>query len=690
MKKRVAAAIVSFVVVAICLAAMITTPLKYREYQYNSHDVIAKYNKEDAVDKTDTSFIIDVENVQSQYVSIKLNEPYTSPIGIKVYLYNGDLEKNTEYYNLTFTENEEYVSLDLTGEEYSHIRIETIHGIQIIENVEFHSQKPVIEEKNIYPSVARNVFAAVVAVLTGLVVFFADMKLNFIGRINFNVKKIAVNCGVSIGCVAIASVIAVGIDVILCLMFSNTITIFQTFNYRVFILIDAFLLMIIAFIRNKACVKTRAEVIVFKIIVIMGMAMVIIMPPKHGSWDIDSHYKWALSASSFGKTYVSQADFDFYSLNGETFPGGELETSENYETKLNEEYKTYVEIYYGEISIAHIPAGVGIAITRFFGMPFSVVYRAGEAGGLLAYALLCYLAIKKLKSGKMIAAVVALFPTNIFLASCYSYDWWVTGFTMVGMAYFVGNCQRKEGCITTKDTIIMVAAFALACIPKQVYIMFMLIPFLMPRHKIENKKKYYFICSAGLIFLFLSFAIRSMGSLGGTGDTRGGAVNPQEQIYGIITDIPNYAAIMFNFLKEYFSLENMAGYINNFANYGMAGFGSQVCTVLMIVVACTDKNEFDINVSKWYLKAYMVITFVTTAVLMASAMYISFTPVGLNTINGCQPRYLTPLIYPLLATIGSGKIINKMNKYIYNYAVLGLMSFSVLYGIFDTILPNVI
>lgn len=690
MKKRVSAAIVSFVVVAICLAAMITTPLKYREYQYNSHDVIAGYDKEDAVDKADTSFIIDVEDAQSQYASIKLNETYQSPIGIKVYLYNDDLEKSTEYYNLTFTENEEYVSLDLTGEEYSHIKIETIHGIQIIENVEFHSQEPVIEEKNIYPSTARSIAAAVAAVFAGLAVFFADLKLNFIEKIKFDVKKAAAACGMSIGCVAIASVLAAGINGLLCLIFADTFTIFETFNYQVFILIDAFLLVIITFIRNKSYIKTKAEIIVFKIIIVMGMAMIIIMPPMHGSWDIDSHYKWALSASSLGKTYISQADFDFYSLNTETFPGEELETSETYERKLNQEYETYVETYYGEISISHIPAGVGIAITRFMGMPFSVVYRAGEAAGLLAYALLCYLAIKKLKSGKMIAAVVALFPTNIFLASCYSYDWWVTGFTMVGMAYFIGNCQRREGCITTKDTVIMVAAFALACIPKQVYIMFMLIPFLMPRHKIENKKKYYFICSAGLVFLFLSFAIRSMGSLGGTGDTRGGAVNPQEQIHGIITDIPNYASIMFNFLKEYFSLGNMAGYINNFAYYGMAGFGAQICTVLMIVVACTDKNEFDINASKWYLKAYMVITFVATSVLMASAMYISFTPVGLNTINGCQPRYLIPLIYPLLAAIGSGKIINKMNRYIYNYAVLGLMSLSVLYGIFDVILLNVI
>lgn len=49
----------------------------------------------------------------------------------------------------------------------------------------------------------------------------------------------------------------------------------------------------------------------------------------------------------------------------------------------------------------------------------------------------------------MILAVVAMFPTSLFIASNYSYDTWVIGFVMIGMAYFVGNCQ-EEGVVSTK------------------------------------------------------------------------------------------------------------------------------------------------------------------------------------------------------------------------------------------------
>ena len=34
--------------------------------------------------------------------------------------------------------------------------------------------------------------------------------------------------------------------------------------------------------------------------------------------------------------------------------------------------------------------------------------------------------------------------------------------------------------------------------------------------------------------------------------------------------------------------------------------------------------------------------------LVALALYVSFTPVGLNWVNGCQTRYLEPLLFPVL------------------------------------------
>ena len=104
-------------------------------------------------------------------------------------------------------------------------------------------------------------------------------------------------------------------------------------------------------------------------------------------------------------------------------------------------------------------------------------------------------------------------------ASNYSYDTWVIGFVMIGMAYFVGNCQ-EEGVVSTKDTVIMVIAFAIAIIPKQIYLAFLIIPFLMKRNKIENKKKYYSICSMAFVIMLFDLLLKTIFETSKGGDVR--------------------------------------------------------------------------------------------------------------------------------------------------------------------------
>ena len=62
---------------------------------------------------------------------------------------------------------------------------------------------------------------------------------------------------------------------------------------------------------------------------------------------------------------------------------------------------------------------------------------------VLVYSLCCSFSMKRLHSGKMILAVVAMFPTSLFIASNYSYDTWVIGFVMIGMAYLWATVRKK-------------------------------------------------------------------------------------------------------------------------------------------------------------------------------------------------------------------------------------------------------
>ena len=90
-----------------------------------------------------------------------------------------------------------------------------------------------------------------------------------------------------------------------------------------------------------------------------------------------------------------------------------------------------------------------MSLSRFAGLSYYEIVTISKLGSALVFCFVCYLAMRRLKSGKMILAVVAMFPTSLYLASSFSYDYWVNCFTILGMAYFVANLQEKDEPIIT-------------------------------------------------------------------------------------------------------------------------------------------------------------------------------------------------------------------------------------------------
>ena len=60
-------------------------------------------------------------------------------------------------------------------------------------------------------------------------------------------------------------------------------------------------------------------------------------------------------------------------------------------------------------------------------------------------------------------------------------------------------------------------------------------------------------------------------------------------------------------------------------------------------------------------------------VLVATALYISFTAVGADYIAGCQPRYLLPLLFPMAYFIGVDGVTTKINKNAMAVAAVSIM-----------------
>lgn len=481
-------------------------------------------------------------------------------------------------------------------------------------------------------------------------------------------KKIAI----VIGCICFVILISCGISAII---YKNGI------HWPLAFFICGVIGCLVVMICGYGKMAKEPEKVFAGLILTIGMTMILGAPFSANSWDVNVHFRFATEASFIGDGSYSQAQGQVM-INGEHFfyaPSSYEEMQQKIAT-INDLHSYDKNATIWSFHLAHIPFGIAIAILRLFNSSFYVLYTLGKIPALLIYTATCYYGMKRLHSGKMILAVVAMFPTNLFLACNYSYDYWVTGFSILGVAYFVGMCQEKEKNVKWKDMIIMCVAFLLACYPKEIYLGFLLLPFFMKTSKLQNKKKYFQVCIGTLILMVFLLGIRTVTEIGGGGDARGGSgVNPVGQLRYILHYPIQFLKIIFDFLKNYLSIDTLTQSIGNFAYLGICG-GSGLIIVILLIVALTDRQECDKKAFSYLARGYALVLYIGTTILIATAMYIAYTPVATQGIAGCQPRYLLPLIYPLVAIVPGGGIRVKMPRAIYNGCIFFLMS-AVLLGI---------
>ena len=66
-------------------------------------------------------------------------------------------------------------------------------------------------------------------------------------------------------------------------------------------------------------------------------------------------------------------------------------------------------------------------------------------------------------------------------------------------------------------------------------------------------------------------------------------------------------------------------------------------------------------------------------VLIWTALYLDYTPVGASSIDGVQARYYTPLLFPILLSCHSDRFVLPMKTKWYRKIILGFPIF--LYGV---------
>ena len=695
------------IIFALCFCALAVIACVARYFPTNVgkvykpvSDAIATFEKEDAVSKANCEIESDgtykITNVDPQICfssnhngieALKVN--FSSPIEIGV-----DMEIYVALEGEGFSEEKRYIGsvfkgdtsaiIDLPLGDYRAIRVDINNDVGVVfKNVELFDQQPDLAPYTPVRSTKDYVLVVIIPLICTVLAFFANKYLNICKRAASFFKDNFKTILLFLLLTAVALALAAFIEGVSCIIERQDI-----FSFYRWLFLAGVLEIAVVFILLRKWLADAPEKLFLPIVLILGSVMLFSTPIKHICWDFDSHYPWAVHTSYSDTAYITGSTMSIDYVKPHTLVNGNLnlESYKNDLSTLQEDDARLEKVVDAQFSIAHLPTGIVISIARMFGAGFSIRYNLGRITYLLIYAFVCYFAIKKIKSGKMILSTICLFPTALFMATNYAYASWVTAFLILGTAYFVSILQEPDKKISVLDICIMCGAFALASMPKLIYVLALVIPFFVVK-KWENKnekRKYYAILTVTFMVVFAFFALTSLTKVGGSGDARGGNVGPTEQIKYILSAPLDYTKILIKFLREYLSIRTMEQYISNFAYLGL-GKWWPIFVMLLIGTALTDaRSDISFKIPT-HIRKLAAVFFIGMVALIATALYIDFNPIANTTISGCQPRYIIPLLAPtILLVTGSRKDVIK-EKNIYNGFVLIAASAAVMMDIYTAI-----
>lgn len=407
------------------------------------------------------------------------------------------------------------------------------------------------------------------------------------------------------------------------------------------------------------------------------------------SFDDQIHYDHAVGLSFLSSAEYTKADVEMLAypeIEGDPFKHLQFSESEygallNDLNALGEEHAFNSDGFYSSwgyksldyLSLGYIPNAIGLWLGRLLHLPFVGVFLLGRISGVLFFFTLVYLAVKKLKSQKILALAFALLPSVLFISGSYSYDIWVAGWLLFGFLRYLSWLQSPDEKLSFKEVALVLLAFVIGLGPKAIYFPIFFLLLFIPKSKFPSKifaRRYRVAVVVSALLVLSTFLLPFVVQGPGTGDVRGGSdVNSTGQVMFILEDPLRYAGILANFLSGYLSIEYSATYTNHLGYLGVSTLGV-LPLVALLLVAVTDSGPLNYSYAKVRYKIGALSLLVGTAALMASALYVSFTAVGSETVAGCQGRYLLPLVVPFLALFFCSRINNENLRPRYNLAVL--------------------
>lgn len=453
--------------------------------------------------------------------------------------------------------------------------------------------------------------------------------------------------------------------------------------------------------------RRKPELLFLLIGLLMGGTMIFMQGPGVMGWDEEIHYNLMhqMSYNTVVQNSITTEALNRIAL----FDIDSIEEKHQQIDYLNEnakpdvemsEYKENNDIPYNRWG--YLPQAVCYRLTQKLGGSHYACHVAGRYGNLCMYLLLLFLAIKVAKSGKMILICTALLPTPLFIATTYTYDSFVQAFFTLGFVLLYNQwVEREEKWYLPFWCVVL---FGIGCMPKAVYIPLVLLAVLLvDKDKLKTRKGYSILYMSVVCLVFLvvmsTFVLPAITNVAANnasfgGDSRGGDTSAVLQLLSVFEHPIEYTKLLIKNMVSFDTFGAVGVDRNIFPNlaflnmgrYGVMPDKYSMILIPYLICLCLFGKERNVKI---YQRITSLLAIAAVVVLIWTALYLSFTPVGENYMTGVQARYYLPLVAPIMLVLPSCKLrVNgkDINEFTYARLFWSVAVFFLWYGIYNNML----
>lgn len=307
--------------------------------------------------------------------------------------------------------------------------------------------------------------------------------------------------------------------------------------------------------------------------------------------------------------------------------------------------------------LVYFPQVIAILLCKIFGFPILLAVYLGRFLNLLIWAGMVFYGIKIAPFNKNILLLISLTPMLIHQSASVSSDAITNGICFLFICYIFN--LKYIGRFTRKNLIILILFSISMALIKFPYFVLISLILLIPKKVIGDIKRYLqtmmlIIIPGILVFLFWNLVTSGALLINKEG------VNPGAQLDFILHSPIEYAKIQVLTIVKLFPF-----YIES-SLVGIFGGGKELPEILgiipiaiLILGLIDNRSKITLNFKN---KLFIAFLFFTTVLLIFLPLYIQYSPVAFQIIDGVQGRYFIPIITLLVPIISNIKIRNEMQN----------------------------